>query len=461
MGDNKIRFKIFSDERDTSSIESILERLELQEYEIKISIADGFSVAPNEILIFQPVSIESKLIKKLFENKKKYKNKVLFVVNGSNAVLISSLAKLGFNNIFVLPYELFKLTDYIQEIIINKLYITESKVKPSFGSDIHSLRTMVGSSSNFMRVIDLAKKVSDNKNVNVLILGETGTGKGLLARAIHNYGQFNVEPFVEIVCTAIPETLLESELFGYEPGAFTHAETRKQGLFELADNGTLFLDEIGDLSLGLQAKLLRPIEKKIIRRLGGVDDIPLNARLISATNKNLSELVENHLFRRDLYHRLNVVSLEIPPLRSRGNDIILLANAFIEEYNSQFDKNVKGFDSEVKQFFLNYNWPGNVREFRNSLERAILLTDESKLKLKHFTQIINKYPVSGEITNEADSKMPHIIRMELNYMDISINQLTKRYVLQLLEKTRGNKSRAAKILGISRPRLERLLKLEK
>jgi two-component system response regulator AtoC len=186
-----------------------------------------------------------------------------------------------------------------------------------------------------------AKKVADKSDVSVVILGETGTGKGMIARLIHEYSRRASGPFVDITCSAIPENLMESELFGYESGAFTNAKSRKYGLFELAENGTLFLDEMGDLTLSIQSKLLRTIEKKLVRRLGGVVDIPINARIISATHRNLEEMIKVGSFRRDLYHRLNVVSFEIPPLRSRGDDVVLIADKFIKEFNEQFGKSIK------------------------------------------------------------------------------------------------------------------------
>jgi transcriptional regulator with PAS, ATPase and Fis domain len=290
-----------------------------------------------------------------------------------------------------------------------------------------------------------------------LLLGETGAGKGLFAKAIHNYSHSRDESFVDIVCTAIPENLLESELFGYEAGAFTSARTRKLGLFELAGKGTLFLDEIGDMSFGLQAKLLRAIEKKVIKRLGGVVDIPVEAKIISATNKNIAQMVEDGFFRRDLFHRLNVVTIEIPPLRDRGEDIILLANHFIENFNKDFNKTVKKISKELTHFFLGYPWPGNVRELKNAIERSILLSETGELNLKDFSALINTVPVNT-IQYDSQSEIPNnIIRMDLNYGTTDLKKLSKYYAAQILQKVGGNKSQAAKLLGVSRPKLDSLL----
>jgi len=354
-----------------------------------------------------------------------------------------------------------KFSSYIKEIIANGLYKTSTFRKEEDLVPRYDLGTIIGSSPKFERTVELAKKVSQQSTSNILLLGETGTGKGLFARAIHNYSKFNTEPFVDIICTAIPENLLESELFGYEAGAFTSARARKLGLFELAGKGTLFLDEIGDMSFGLQAKLLRAIEKKVIKRLGGVVDIPISARIISATNKNIEKMVEEGSFRRDLYHRLNVVTIELPPLKDRNEDIISLANHFIEEFNRDFGKSVKKISKELKHFFLGYPWPGNVRELKNSIERAILLSEDGELNLKDFANLINSVMVNT-VSYQNEQEIPNnIIRMDINYGVTDIKKLSKYYASQVLQKVNGSKSQAAKLLGVSRPKLDTLLAKKK
>ena len=265
-------------------------------------------------------------------------------------------------------------------------------------------------------------------------------------------------PFIDIICTAIPENLLESELFGYEAGAFTSARTRKIGLFELADRGTLFLDEIGDLSNNIQTKLLRAIEKKVMKRLGGVLDIPINARIISATNRDLEQMVERNLFRRDLFHRLNVVSIEIPPLRDREEDVVLLANNFIQEFNKQFNKSVKKLDKDIQHLLMGYTWPGNVRELRNTIERAVLLCENKKLSLKDFAGLINNSSVVAKEINDTQSVPSNVIRLDINYGVTNLRKLDKQYASEVLLKLGGNKTQTAKLLGISRPKLDTLLK---
>jgi len=295
-------------------------------------------------------SLGSGLLAEVAQVKKEIPNKIITVIRNNNALLVSTIAKMGLHDIFVFPYEIIKFTSYIKELITNGLYKTALSSQRDEDNIRYNLARIVGSSPKFSRTIDLAKKVSEQTSSNILLLGDTGTGKGLFARAIHNYGKNRKDPFVDIVCTAIPENLLESELFGYEAGAFTSARTRKLGLFEIAENGTLFLDEIGDMSLNLQAKLLRAIEKKVIKRLGGIVDIPINARIISATNKNIGAMIEEGSFRRDLFHRLNVVTIELPPLKERSEDIISLADYFIEEFNFSFNKSVKKISRELRYF---------------------------------------------------------------------------------------------------------------
>jgi two-component system response regulator AtoC len=322
----------------------------------------------------------------------------------------------------------------------------------------HGIKSIIGESEKLIRAVNLARKVSEKSNANVLILGETGTGKGLFARAIHNNSPSNQFPFIDIVCTAIPETLLESELFGYEAGAFTNARSRKIGLFELADRGTLFLDEIGDLSNNIQKKLLRAIEKKVIKRLGGVTDIPVNARIISATNRDLESMVLKEQFRRDLFHRLNVVTIEIPSLKERPEDIVLLTNHFIEEFNKQFEKSIKKVDKDVQHFLKGYPWPGNVRELKNAIERAVLLSDKNKLELNDFTNLIRNVPIEFKDKVYQDDLSPHLIRMDVNYGSTDLRKLQKHYAREVLKKLDGNKTQTARLLGISRPKLDTLIK---
>ncbi len=452
-----VKIKIFSDTEDVSSINSAMKQLELKNLSISPSFPQRFTAGDDEIIILQINNIESKYLNRIIKVKNDIRNKIIFLIPENNALLVSSIAKLGFLDIFVLPYELYMFISYVEEILVNNAYLTSTKNSEGYGDDIYDFSSIIGNSIELLRTINLARKVAEKTDVNVLIRGETGTGKGLIARAIHKNSKSFTGPFVDIVCSSIPENLLESELFGYEPGAFTNAKTRKIGLFELAENGTLFLDEIGDLSINIQKKLLRAIEKKLIRRLGGLTDIPINARIISATNMNLEELIENNIFRRDLYHRLNVVTLEMPPVRKRDGDALILAKQFIKEFNQQFGKSITKINNEAKEFITSYPWPGNVREIRNAIERAVLLTESPTIKYKDLSHIlISHLPIQIKSEDET-TFLPHQIKLDLNFNQTNIKSLEQIYAREVLNKTKGNKSRTARLLGISRPKLNSLL----
>lgn len=461
MNSNKVKIKIFSDSDDLVMLNSALAQIELDSIPISFTSSKYFVPEENAIIILQPESLDSKILFEIGPQVKEHPNKFLAVVNNNNALLVSTIVKFGINDVFVFPYEIMKFVNRLKDLILNKKYLTNKDSDPSISQSQYDFQFIIGSSATFAKVVTLAKRVSENSQSNILLLGETGTGKGIFARAIHHNSKYKYEPFVDIVCTAIPENLLESELFGYEAGAFTGARIRKYGLFELAGNGTLFLDEIGDISLNLQAKLLRAIEKKVIKRIGGVVDIPINARIISATNKNLSKLVEEGLFRRDLYHRLNVVTIELPPLRERREDIIPLADYFISEFNREFDKSVKKIPPHLKHFLLGYTWPGNVRELRNAIQRAVLLTDSDELRMNDFSNIIKSAPIESEILKATEEIPPQVIRLDLNYATTDLKRLSKFYAVKVLEKLNGNKSQAARFLGVSRPKLDALLSKKK
>lgn len=460
MKKRQVNIKIYSDTEETNSITSALRQLKLHSLPVTFSNYTTFIAEADTVIILQIENLDSKLISEVINKKRDLKNKIIIVVRNNNALLVSSLVKSGFDEIFVFPYEVVKFLSRMKEIVENNQYITTENYHAGLDFQLNSIESIIGGSSNFTKVLGLAKKVSEKSTSNILLLGETGSGKGLFAKAIHNHSKNRSEPFVDIVCTAIPETLLESELFGYEAGAFTNARNRKLGLFELAENGTLFLDEIGDMSLNLQSKLLRAIEKKVIKRVGGVVDIPINARIISATNKKLEEMVEDGSFRRDLFHRLNVVTIELPPLKERGDDIVLLANFFINQFNKEFNKSVKKINKEVTRFFKNYPWPGNIRELKNAIERAVLLSENGSLTLADFSNLINSIPINGT-ARRSDEFPPQLIRMDLNYTTVDLKKLDTYYAKVVLDKVGGNKSQAAKFLGISRPKLDSLLNSSK
>jgi transcriptional regulator with PAS, ATPase and Fis domain len=453
MNGMKVIISIYST-GENASIISAIEQINLPDYSIDTKFPSSFSIKTDEIIIIQEESLNSEILMQLYDQRDEILNKIMFIVNENNAYLASSLVKMGFTNIFVFPYEFYKMISAIQEIILKNSFITSraASIDQKEGSAFDSV---IGESVELKRIVELSKKIADKKEINVLILGETGTGKGLLAKAIHAYAFGEFLPFVEITCTAIPEALLESELFGYEPGAFTNATTRKQGLFELAENGTLFLDEIGDLSNAIQSKLLRTIDKKVIRRLGGLQDISVTSRIISATNRDLELQIKNNLFRSDLYHRLNTVTIKLPPLRERGNDIPILANYFMDYFNKIFNKKITKMAPDLKEFFSFYSWPGNVRQLRNCVERAILLSDENTLRLKDFLQL---YSLPVKEKPRGEEILPQYIKLNVEFEKVDLKEINRLYAIETLRKMNGNKSKTAKLLGISRPKLDLLIK---
>jgi two-component system, NtrC family, response regulator AtoC len=311
-------------------------------------------------------------------------------------------------------------------------------------------REVIADSPAMREVLTFVKKVAASEATTVLLEGENGTGKDLIAKTLHYESPRQAEPFIAINCAAIPETLLESELFGYEKGAFTDARTQKRGLFELADKGTLFLDEIGEIPLTLQAKLLRVLEDQSFRRLGGLKDTHVDLRFVAATNKNLREAVKEGAFRQDLYFRLNVIQIEIPPLREREEDIIPLTQFFIEHYNRKFKRRIEGVTPECAELLLVHDWPGNVRELRNAVERAMILEDSSLISAASLPISINRPEVRPSSLADAEFALPEA--------GMSLVDNEKLLLLRALEKTAGNQTQAARLLRITRDTLRYKMK---
>lgn len=353
---------------------------------------------------------------------------------------------------------------------------------------------IVGQSAALHDVIQLARKVAQSGVSSVLVQGESGTGKDLIAKAIHYSSQRSEGPFVAINCAAIPANLIESELFGYEKGAFTDAKGRKEGLFEQAEGGTLLLDEIGELELGLQAKLLRVLEEGSFRRVGGLKDVPLDVRIVVATNRDLKTESEEGRFRLDLFYRFSVIQIDMPALRERGGDVIILANYYIAHFNKQFGKHILGLSPEVIDIFQRYRWPGNVRELRNVIERVMILEESDVITAKYLPRGFDKIealpektvtaPVQAEVETElaqaatastvqGESLAP-LLPVEENILPVPQNnlavlpsggivleELEMLLVKQALDRSGGNQTRAAELLGLSRDQLRyRLKKLE-
>jgi two-component system response regulator AtoC len=321
------------------------------------------------------------------------------------------------------------------EFLVKKLAEHQELVEENLSlrqrlEDRYRFENIMAKSSKMRRVIEVIKIVAKS-NATVLITGESGTGKELVARAIHSQSHRRNKPFVAVSCAALPESLLESELFGHEKGSFTGAYAQKKGKFELANGGTLFLDEVGEMSANIQVHLLRVLEEKEFTRVGGNEPIRVDVRVISATNKDLRKAIEKQEFREDLYYRLNVVNIELPPLRERKEDICLLAEHFLHKFATENQKEITGFSSEAIESVLNYDWPGNVRELENAIERAVILAKDSII-------IIGDLP--QENLSPAYSTTPRR----------NLKEVERGHIWSVLHETGENYSEAARILGISR-----------
>ena len=342
------------------------------------------------------------------------------------------------------PFELCELKAIIKNAIESRTLKQEVTYLRHQQRKFKKYSELVGRSDKMLEVYRQIEILADTRDTTVLILGESGTGKELVAEAIHRKSKRSKASFVDINCASLPENLLESELFGYEKGAFTDAKEAKKGLFELADGGTIFLDEIGELPINLQAKLLRVLEKKSFRRLGNSNEVTVDVRVVAATNRDLATAMDKNLFRKDLYYRLNVVSLTLPPLRERGQDILHLANYFIDSFCREMGKPLMKLSDEVIEIFQRYNWDGNVRELRNTIERMIIFGSST---------VIGKELLAPELSSRTGglvAELPGDEQMTKGNIDDRLAAVEKRIIRQTLDEANGNKTRTAQLLGISR-----------
>jgi len=318
-----------------------------------------------------------------------------------------------------------------------------ARLRKEIGKD-YQFGNLIGKSKSMQAIFDLIRRVSDTSS-NILITGESGTGKELVAKAIHYNSLRKHRPFIPVNCAAIPETLLESELFGHVKGAFTDAKGDKTGLFEEAGGGTLFLDEISEFPMNLQAKLLRVLQDKEVRRVGATKQVKVDVRVITASNLDLADEVKQHKFRQDLFYRLNVIQIQVPPLRERADDILPLAHHFLKKYQQETSKPIKEFNESVLALFIKYPWPGNVRELENAVERAVILAQGEQITLDDLPATL--------IGNRGDySTLEKALEQQL-----SLEEMERQYITRVLAQTGGNKYRAAQILGIDRKTLYRKL----
>lgn len=371
--------------------------------------------------------------------------------------LTVKLIKLRVLSYFSMPEESTSFSDFLKGKVEDWKKKSDIEKLLTIRREQFNFSSFIGNSEKIRDVIALVKKAIEHRDLTVLITGETGTGKNLIARIIHQNTYSDIKPFVEINCASIPPTLLESELFGHEKGAFTDAKDRKMGLFEVASGGTIFLDEIGDLDFNLQGKILKVLEDKTFRRVGGVETLKFEGRIIAATNKNLEHLVAENKFRRDLYYRLMLLPIYLPPLRERGDDIFILAEYYMNKFNELYRKNLpklKGISPEAKALLKRYPWPGNVRELKHAIERAVILSDGEYLTPDDFKFLFEKKPAS--LTQQIEEASSNI-QITLPFESASLKNLERELIKSVLVRVSGNKSRASKILGISRPRLDRLI----
>jgi two-component system, NtrC family, response regulator AtoC len=378
--------------------------------------------------------------------KKESSNTIVIMVTAFGDIQTAvKTIKFGAYDFVEKPFNMEKL-----KILISKALetVTLRKEVSQFRTQIakqFGFTNIIGRSAQMTKIIDLVRKIAKSDATTILLQGESGTGKDLVAKVIHYESSRAAKPFMDINCTALPDALIESELFGFEKGAFTDAKQMKKGLFELSDGGTIFLDEIGDLKLGTQAKLLKVIESKTFKRVGGIRDITVDLRIVASTNKKLSEEVKKENFREDLYYRLNVIPIVIPLLRERPDDILLLARFFIDEFNRDFKKNVKGLSRETENAFLAYSWPGNVRELKNVIERAMILENDEYI-------LYEQLPIELKAKSEGSAELSSG-QITLPAAGLDIEEVEKELIRQALDQTKYNQTKAARLLNLTRDAL--------
>jgi DNA-binding NtrC family response regulator len=356
--------------------------------------------------------------------------------------------RLGAYDFIEKPINFEKLENVLRNALETRRLRTEVARTQEIRRSEFSVEQIIGVSPHIKEVRELVKKVAVSEASTILIQGESGTGKDLIAHAIHYESHRRDRPFFAINCAAIPETLMESELFGHEKGAFTDARAQKKGMFEMADGGSLFLDEISEMSLGMQAKLLRVLEGQTFRRVGGVKNVTVDVRVIVATNRDLEEAVRASRFRRDLYFRLAIIPVTLLPLRQHKEDIAPLLDYFIRHYNQKFRKSIESLSHEAEVLLLNYSWPGNVRELKNAIERVMILAEDSRVSAKFLPIRISE---RGPLSMLEEGAEDGLVR--LPSQGISLYEVERDLIRQALEQGRGNKTTAARLLRITRDTL--------
>ncbi|KAB3529696.1 sigma-54-dependent transcriptional regulator [Alkaliphilus serpentinus] len=412
---------------------------------------DGFEIIQNKdidvvILDLKIGNIDGLLVLKQIKAIKDEIQVIIMTAYGSIESTVEAI-KMGAINYVSKPLNMEELKVFISKALDYTFINSSLSNLKQIVEKEYSINGIIGRSQKLRNVLVTVNKIKDI-DTTILITGESGTGKDILAKAIHFGGKRKDEKLEIVNCAAIPSNLLESELFGYEKGAFTGADKKKLGKIELANNGTLFLDEIGEMDMLLQAKILRVVEDTEIIPLGGENPKKVDVRIIAATNKDLMEEVRNNRFREDLYYRLNVINIKLPPLRDRKEDIVVLIKYFLDKYNKKFNKNIKGFTNNAINILEGYTYPGNVRELENLLERAVVLTDKEKIDVDDLPEYI-----TSTIRDQLSDK--DLVRIKVG---ISLNQAEKEVILKTLEHFKGNRRKTAECLKISERNLQYKIK---
>ncbi len=445
---------------DDESMRYLLEEALSKEGYSIVTAKDGEeSVRRAKEMVFDAIIMDIRMpgmsgLEAIAEIKKYDRSAVIVVITayGTEKMAIEAVEK-GAYDYFTKPFELEDLRAVVRRAIEKRRLRAENETLHRELKRKCEFSNIIGESGRMMEVYEIVSQVV-NTDVTVLIYGESGTGKELIARAIHYNSLRKDKPFIKMNCVAIPETLLESELFGHEKGAFTGAVARKLGKFELANRGTLFLDEVGDMSLLTQAKLLRVLQEREFERVGGTQTVKVDVRIIAATNKDLPQAVKRKEFREDLYYRLNVVSLVMPPLRERREDIPQLFEHFMKEYNKKLNRDVQRISVEAMELLMKYPWPGNIRELENVLQRAIVLEKGDTLTKEHLPMVIQS--LDREMKFDVDRiGMTTSLSEAVNQV---LEDVEKQFILRALERTGWNRTKAAEELRISRKSLHNKMK---
>ncbi|MBN1568157.1 MAG: sigma-54-dependent Fis family transcriptional regulator [Acidobacteria bacterium] len=429
----------------------------LEQWGYHVSLAEDGATALGRIQLDNPdlITLDVKLpdmsgIEVLSEMRNRNLKIPVIVITAFGVVddAVRSL-KLGAYDFIEKPINFEKLENAVYNALETKRLRSEVARTQEIQRSEFSVDRINGVSDYIWDLRDLIRKVAASEASTILILGESGTGKDLAAHAIHYESSRRDRPFYAINCAAIPESLMESELFGHEKGAFTDARTQKKGMFEIADGGSLFLDEISEMTLGMQAKLLRILEGQPFRRVGGVKNISVDVRVIVASNRNLEEAVRASTFRQDLYFRLAIIPVHLKPLREHKEDIPTLLAGFIQHYNQKFRKNIQSFTKEAEELLTHYDWPGNIRELKNAIERVMILADGNRISGKHLPIRISEQGRPPVPANEEDLNG----EIQLPPGGFSLYNIEKELIRQALEQARGNKTTAARLLRITRDTL--------